>query len=169
MRISKKKKYFHKWNIKIFIYHCQDFIFHCQGTEMRVKHCTTKCKIHFSSSLDFVHKKEKIQIFGVNMTYFISWSTKRYISRVAKPLMKLYTCTLFHFMRWDMSYSIQIFEYSLYTLHVHSEDQIIHIIITIIIISVVACSASLLTSFLRLPSKVAVFDCTKLCFHMTWH
>ena len=47
MHIS-KKLYFHKWNMKLFI-------FHCQGTELWVKHYTTKCKTCFSLSIKFVY------------------------------------------------------------------------------------------------------------------
>ena len=37
--------------------------------ELRVKHYATKCKVCFSSSMDFVFNTKKIQIFGVNMTF----------------------------------------------------------------------------------------------------
>ena len=73
-----KKLCFHKWNIKKIIFHCQVFIFHCQGTELQVKHYTTKCKICFSS-INFAYNKKKIQIFGVKMTFVSSHAVKKCI------------------------------------------------------------------------------------------
>ena len=43
---------------------------------MRVKHYTTKSKICFSSSINFVYNKKKIQIFGVNMNSVLSNEVK---------------------------------------------------------------------------------------------
>ena len=113
MHIS-KKLYFHNWNIKRFLYFiAKIFIFNCQGTELRVKHYTTKCKICFSSSINFVYNKKKIH-------FFLEW-----------------IWPLFHLMKWknvffhswlrhswnihffslhsikSKSYSLQKFEYPL--------------------------------------------------------
>ena len=59
------------------------------------------CKICISSIESDVYNKKKIQKFVVNMTYFISWSEKMYISFVPSALMKY---TFFHFTRWNKSY-----------------------------------------------------------------
>ena len=46
------------------------FIFHCQVRELQIKHYTAKCEICFYSSINFEYNKKKIEIFGVNMTFF---------------------------------------------------------------------------------------------------
>ena len=94
MHISKKKVIFSQVKYKKFIFHCQVFIFHCQGTELRVKHYTTKCKICFSSSINFVDSKKKIQIFGVNMNFISS-------NEMPTPRMK-YSFIFFFFSRHSM-------------------------------------------------------------------
>ena len=96
MQIS-KKLYFPKGNINIFIFHCQVFIFHCHGTELRVKHYATKCKICFSSSINFVYNKEKIQIFGANMTIISLNKAKKCIFHLWLWPMKY---TFFHLLGW---------------------------------------------------------------------
>ena len=62
----------------IYIY----FIFHCQGTYLGDKHYTTKCKYCFSSFINFVLNKKKIQNFAGNMTFISSNEVKTYISFV---------------------------------------------------------------------------------------
>ena len=65
-----KKLYFYKWNIKFFP---SFYIYHWQGTELWVKHNTTKCKIWLPSWINFVYNKKKTQIFGVkHMTFYSS-------------------------------------------------------------------------------------------------
>ena len=107
MHIS-KKLYFHKWNIKIFVFHRQVFIFHCQGTELQIKHYTTKCKrftlLFFNKfCINVVYKKENSNFWSEYDFYFIDRSEKMYtcISFLALPLMKY---TFFHFIRWNRSY-----------------------------------------------------------------
>ena len=63
------KHYIFTIKYKIFIVHYQVFITHCQGTGLRIKHYTTKCKICFSSSINLVYNIKKIQFFGVDMIY----------------------------------------------------------------------------------------------------
>ena len=66
-----QKVIFSQVTYNFFIFHCQVFIFHL--TELRVKHYTTKRKICFPFSINFLYNKTKIQIFGVNMTFISSF------------------------------------------------------------------------------------------------
>ena len=61
-----------------------------------------KCKICISSIESDVYNKKKIQMFGVNMTYFISWSEKKCIFHSC--LRHSWNILFFHFTRWNKSH-----------------------------------------------------------------